>query len=221
MPVPSKNSLKTYSKDGYYHLYNRGVAKNKIFLDEQDYAVFLSYLKEYLSPFIPPSEEELKHQGYVYFRKNYYQQIELLTFVLIPNHFHFLLKQTQPRAIEGFMRSLLTRYSGYFNKKYNRVGHLLQDVYKGVLIDREEYFLWLSRYIHRNPRELIEPDSPLSSYPYSSYPAYLGLKKFDWINTNNILKQIKSYKRFVEESAKNIPEELPSYILERAEGDSF
>lgn len=218
--MPSKNSLKIYSKDGYYHLYNRGVAKNKIFLDEQDYAVFLSYLKEYLSPFIAPSEEELRHQGYVYFRKNYYQQIELLAFVLMPNHFHLLLKQNQPRSIEGFMRSLLTRYSGYFNKKYNRVGHLLQDVYKGILIDREEYFLWLSRYIHRNPMDLIKGGS-LSAYPYSSYPTYLKLKRFDWINTNNILKQIKGYKRFVEESSEGVPEELPSYTLEYAEGDSF
>ena len=168
-----------------------------------------------------PSEEELKHQGYVYFRKNYFQQIELLTFVLMPNHFHLLLKQNQPRAIEGFMRSLLTRYSGYFNKKYNRVGHLLQDVYKGILINGEEYFLWLSRYIHRNPMDLIKKGSPLSAYPYSSYPTYLRLKKFDWVNTNNILKQIRDYKSFVEESAENIPNELPSYILEHAEGDSF
>lgn len=219
--MPSRNSLKTYFEGGYYHLYNRGVVKNKIFLDERDYAVFLSYLKEYLSPFIPPSEEQIKHQGYVYFRKNYHQKIELLSFVLMPNHFHLLLKQNQPRIIEGFMRSLLTRYSGYFNKKYKRVGHLFQDVYKGILIDGEGYFLWLSRYIHRNPIDLIKSGSGLSSYPYSSYPAYLGLKKSDWINTNNILKQIKNYKRFVEESAENIPEELPSYTLEHAEGDSF
>lgn len=219
--MPSKNSIKAYAEGGYYHLYNRGVAKNEIFLEEQDYAVFLSYLKEYLSPFIPPSDEQLKHQGYFYFRKNYHQKIELIAFVLMPNHFHLLLKQNESRTIEAFMRSIISRYSRYFNKHHHRIGHLLQDVYKGILVENEEYFWWLSRYIHRNPIELLKKGKSLSSYPYSSYPAYTGLKKIEWINTNNILKQIKNYRDFVEGTAKDEPDDLTTYTLEPAEGDSF
>jgi putative transposase len=54
--MPSKNSIKSYVENGYYHLYNRGVEKRIIFLDQQDYGVFLSYLKEYL---VPKNEKEL------------------------------------------------------------------------------------------------------------------------------------------------------------------
>lgn len=221
--MPAKNRLKQYVENGYYHIYNRGVVKSDIFLDKQDYAVFLSYLKEYLSPPVPPSEEETKKLGYYYFRKNYHQKINLIAFVLMPNHFHFLVKQIDPRIIEGLMRSLITRYSRYFNKHHDRVGHLLQDVYKGVLVEKEEYFLWLSRYIHRNPLEIIKEGSPLSSYPYSSYPTYLGLQETSWLETTYILKQAGNYKDFVEGSNTNVdtntttnragPEDLELYTL--------
>ncbi len=216
--MPAKNRVKSYVENGYYHLYNRGVAKNEIFLEKQDYAVFLSYLKEYLSPFEPPSEQETKEKGYIYFRKNYYQKVELDAFVLMPNHFHLLLKQTEPRSMEGFMRSLATRYSGYFNKHHNRVGHLLQDVYKAVLIENEEYFWWVSRYIHRNPSEILGQNKKLSSYQYSSYPAYLNIEKIKWINTKDLLSQIKNYRDFVEKHSQEEPEGLSSYILESPEG---
>lgn len=235
--MPAKNSQKQYSENGYYHLYSRGVAKNEIFLDEQDYGVFLSYLKEYLSlkkdsPF--NKGESFTHGEsffrphrffYQYQRKNYHGEIELLAFCLMPNHFHLLVKQKKFRSIESFMRSLLTRYSGYFNKQHRRVGHLFQGVYRGILVREEEYFWWLSRYIHRNPAELN--NVALSSYPYSSYPAYLGMEKIDWLNTGEILEGIKDYERFVEvtEINENVqsgnqpdqPEDMGLYELEECD----
>ncbi len=196
--MPAKNSLKIYFEGGYYHLYNRGVDKNAIFFEEQDYTVFLSYLGEYLSPPVPPTEAEIKKAGRIYIRKNYYKQIELLAFVLMPNHFHLLLKQNESRAIEGFMRSLLTRYSGYFNKRHQRIGHLLQAVYKGVIVENEEQFIWLSRYIHRNPLERLRKGEGLADFPYSSYQTYLGTNPLTWVNTKDILGGIKDYRGFVE-----------------------
>lgn len=213
--MPAKNALKTYASGGYYHLYNRGVAKGEIFLKDQDYAVFLSYLKEYLSPPVPPTPEELRLMKYTYFRKNYSQKLSLLSFCLIPNHFHFLLKQDEPRVIEGFMRSLLVRYTTYFNKHHNRVGHLFQGVYKGILIDREDYLLWLSRYIHRNPLELLEEGEKLCDYPYSSYGAYLGKVKISWLKTEDVLagRSASHYQDFVEGTEEE-PEDLSPYTLE-------
>lgn len=212
--MPAKNRVKLYVENGYYHLYNRGVAKNNIFLSSLDYGVFLSYLKEYLSPFIPPTEEEIADQGRVYFRKNYYSKIKLMAFVLMPNHFHFLLKQSEIRAIEGFMRSLITRYCGYFNRHYKRVGHLFQDNYKGILIGQENYFLWLSRYIHLNPQELLEKTDSLISYPYSSYPTYLGKSKTDWLNIGDVTSQIKNYQEFVEGLPEGEPDGLGYFSLD-------
>lgn len=215
--MPAKNVLKLYEKNGYYHLYNRGVAKNPIFFEEQDYAVFLSYLKEYLSPPVPLTEEELRLMKYTYLRKNYHQEIELLVYCLMPNHFHFLLKQNEVRSIELFMRSLLTRYSVYFNKHYDRVGHLFQGAYKGVLIRHEEYLLWLSRYIHRNPLELLRKEEKLSAYPYSSYRVYLGLQNVEWVSPQDVLTAFPrgDYRSFAEDVDDNqAPEGLSDVVLE-------
>lgn len=196
--MPARNAVKIYFEGGYYHLYNRGVDKGDIFSEEQDYRVFISYLGEYLSPPVPPTEDEIKKGGRIYIRKNYFQKIELLAFVLMPNHFHLMLKQHESRAIEGFMRSLNTRYSGYFNKYHQRTGHLLQSVYKGVIVESEEQFLWLSRYIHRNPLERTDKGEGLAAYPYSSYQTYLGITPLKWINSMDVLGDTKDYRGFVE-----------------------
>lgn len=190
------------------------MAKGLIFVDDQDYSVFLSYLKEYLSQPTPPTEEEVRESTNTYVRKNYSREIELVSFCLMPNHFHLLLKQNKPRSIEYFMRSLLVRYSIYFNKRYNRVGHLFQDVYKGILVEKEEYYLWLSRYVHRNPSELLKSGSTLSDYPYSSYSYFLGKMKLDWLNAKSILDLVKNYKSFVESSDDRFSKELEPYTLE-------
>lgn len=212
--MPGKNTLKPYSENGYYHLYNRGVAKTPIFLSAKDYSVFLSYLKDYLSPPRALTPDEIRSMDRIYIRKNYNCEINLLAFVLMPNHFHFLLKQKSPESIEFFMRSLLSRYSTYFNKQHERVGHVFQDVYKGVLVNREGYFLWLSKYIHRNPLELLKEGEKLGDFEYSSYPVYLGKRKNEWVSTEEILGSVKNYKSFVEGSASGEPEDLSTYVLE-------
>lgn len=219
--MAAKNSIKLYVDDGYYHLYNRGVAKTPVFLDEQDYGVFLSYLKEYLipSPSLDAMDLDEINKKRIYIRRNYSDEIDLLIFCLMPNHFHLLLKQKETRSIEFFMRSLLVRYASYFNKRYQRVGHLFQDVYKGILIQREEYWLWLSRYIHRNPIDLLKPGQKLEDYSYSSYPNYLGVRMSEWVKTEEILAMFTNYQEFVEgpeeKQTDNLKSELQTYTLEQ------
>lgn len=87
--------------------------------------------------------------------KNYHGQIELLAYCLMPNHFHFLVKQTTDRAIAEFMQSLILKYVMYFNKKYKRVGSLFQGRYKTVLINDERQFVYITKYIHRNPIDIL------------------------------------------------------------------
>ncbi len=210
--MPRKHSIKTYIKDGFYHIYNRGVEKRNIFLDEQDYKVFLSYLKYSLSP--PPKKnavlkiftlQGLPFKGVPRMPKNFVNDLELHTYCLMPNHFHLLIKQLTEDAMRSFMNSIITRYSMYFNKKYDRVGSLFQGVYKAILINDNSYLLHLSRYIHVNPSEytsnLLEA--------YSSYAEYLKIRKTSWIKTDFIMnffeqttipeiKKVNSYKQFVE-----------------------
>lgn len=226
--MPSKNIVKVYVKDGFYHIYNRGVEKRTIFEDEQDYKVFLKYLKEYLSA-LQDSQMFKKNfiskggtfKGIPRQPKNYQKEIDLVAFCLMPNHFHLLIKQHTQNAIEKFMRSLATRYSLYFNKKYSRVGKLFQGHYKASLITDDSYLLHLSRYIHLNP---IEYTNDLKN-AYSSYVNYLGLRKASWVKPNTILsffnknilpelKKINTYKDFVEKYKKDSAKFLGELTLE-------
>lgn len=198
--MPARNSTKQYFESGYYHLYNRGIEKRKIFLDEQDYHVFLSYLKEYLTPkdeaalYQKISDPSTRWEEKDKFIKslnlnNFYDEIYLLAFCLMPNHFHLLLKQKNANSIDVLMNSLGTRYTMYFNKKYKRIGKLYQGVYKAVLVDSDEQLLQLTRYIHR---QAIFPQVPqgdalkIIRQP-SSYENYLRIRKIEWVKSEEIL----------------------------------
>lgn len=218
--MPARNSIKQYLEGGYYHIYNRGVEKRIIFQDEQDYGVFLGYLKEYL---IRKDINELqikltdKDVGYkekdkilkVLNLNNFYEEITLLSYCLMPNHFHFLVKQKSSTSIDSFIQSLMTRYVIYFNNKYRRVGPLFQGVYKGVLIETEPQFVYLSSYIHRNPLSLgsqgLTLQEQLMTQP-SSYPDYLGIRNTGWLDCRSILSYFskvdpkRDYKSFVEQT---------------------
>lgn len=221
--MPARNSVKQFLPDSYYHLYNRGVEKRNIFLDEQDYVVFLSYLKNYLLPKDLPGLNSIAVDSKAGWRErekalkllrmnNFNGDLELIAYCLMPNHFHFLVKQKEANTIDSFTNSLLTRYSMYFNKKYKRIGTLFQDVYKAVLVSTDEQLLHLTRYLHRNP---ISQGVPLRGYRYSSYLDYLGNKATEWIKPIEILSffsstGFNSYQNFVEDS--NTEEESVYHI---------
>lgn len=229
--MPQKNRYKIYAKNSYYHAYNRGVEKREIFLDEEDYFVFLHLLKYYLSPsnqnLIHPSKDLNK---YKVIRPrpliNLSKEVDLLAFCLMPNHFHLLIKQSSLDGMTKLLRGLLTTYSMYFNKRYDRVGHLFQGHYKAVMIMDDPYLLHLSRYIHLNPTELSVTGSDPVSYPYSSYQYYLGMKKAVWIRPEFILKyfdsskmlpnlrKYPSYKEFVEGNPEDPCEVLGTLTIE-------
>lgn len=228
--MPARNSQKLYVKKGYYHLYNRGVEKRVIFGDTQDYGVFLSYLKEYL---LPKEEIKLKERlanpittayekGTILkalHLNNFSEEITLLSYCLMPNHFHLFMHQRSAEAIDGFMNSLGTRYTMFFNKKYKRVGPLYQGVYKAVLVQTEEQFLHLSRYIHRNPLSLQGVALQTLSKQHSSYAEYLGTRQSPWIHQKTILSYFSatnpklSYKSFVE-GRDEAPELISDVVIE-------
>jgi putative transposase len=114
--MPQKHSRKEYGAGGYYHIYNRGVEKRDIFLDEQDYKVFLGYLKFYLLSSLQGQALKAKNTPPSRQLKNYSDQIELMAYCLMPNHFHLLIKQNTDRGIAEFMQSLILKYVMYFNK---------------------------------------------------------------------------------------------------------
>jgi len=228
--MPSKNALKTYVENGFYHVYNRGVEKRNIFLDEQDYKVFLSYLKLYLTSKDDSinlikkrsdlsDDQKNEKISKLMALKNYFNKIELLCYVLMPNHFHLEIRQKNKTNIEDFMRSIITKYSKYFNKRYDRVGPLFQGRYNAVLITNKKYLLHLGRYIHLNPQEIIANKQSLSSYPWSSYQAYINHLSVSWLNKNYFFSDFEknkgfsfnSYKGFVEGYREETFEEIKAY----------
>ena len=129
--MPSRNVIKQYVKNGIYHIYNRGVEKRVIFLNKHDVNVFKRYLKEASAD----------------------QDIEIISKAIIKNHFHLLIKQRNKRDIVRFMTSLGTRYTLYFNYKYNRVGRLFQGTYKARLKKGTLELETIKKYIENNKKD--------------------------------------------------------------------
>lgn len=201
--MPAKNVIKPYIENGYYHLYNRGAEKHPIFLRSNDYKFFIYLIQKYISPdFIINPKTSLFEP------MNISDQIDLLCFCLMPNHFHFLVKQKTSNAITLFTRRLFSSYAGYFNQKYGHGGNLFQGKLRGILIDSDEYLLHLSRYIHRNPIDLPKFKHNLQKYKFSSYQYYVG-QNVVWIKNAPILNYFqiqlshkpawKNYQEFVEQ----------------------
>ncbi len=220
--MPARNVVKIYFENGFYHVYNRGVEKREIFIDKQDYVVFLGILNKYLTP-TPPANNPTQIGPLIL--NTLHHEIDLLAYCLMPNHFHMILQQKKVDSMTKLLQRVATSYSIYFNKKYQRVGSLFQGVYKAATIDNENYLLHLSRYIHLNPLELLKVSpsegETFGGYRWSSYLEYVRKRKTDWVKTDLILsyfssaketdknfKDLNSYQSFVE----NYPDE-PSEIL--------
>ena len=117
--------------NAWYHVTSRGVARSEIFRDDKDRKRFLKILEESVDAF----------------------NVEVHCYVLMSNHFHFLLK-TPEGNLSRFMQRFNTAYTTYFNLRHRRSGHLYQGRYKAILVEADEYLLELSRYIHLNPVRL-------------------------------------------------------------------
>jgi putative transposase len=172
--MPSRNILKEFAPSEHYHVYNRGVEKRVIFLDDNDYAVFLGLLKKYLT-----GDKHNTENRHIF--ENLNGQVRLLAYCLMPNHFHLLLYQTTQDGVTKLMRRVITGYVMYFNNRYQRVGSLFQGRYKASRINADDYLHHISRYIHLNPDNYTE-------WPYSSLPYYLGKKESSWVQPKQILE---------------------------------
>ncbi len=198
----------SFTEGEIYHIYNRGVEKRNIFLDNKDYFRFIHDLFEfndeepasllyYKKPFI--QSYETKSHRIDHKRKLI---VEILVFALMPNHFHLLLRQRKESGISQFMHKLGVGYSMYFNQKYERAGSLFQGPYKAVLVEKDSHFLHLPYYIHLNPLDLkfLEWRNKeiknyraavkfLKNYRWSSFLDYIGKKNFPSVTQREFLME--------------------------------
>jgi len=187
----AKYRQKEFSKDAVYHVYNRGVGRGKIFNDYNDYIYYIKKLK--------------------WFKEKY--RVEILAYCLIYNHYHILLKQITDQPFNKFMGALNTSYGGYFNKKYKRVGPLMQDRYKQAIISGRNELLWMSVYVNCNYE--IHGYGLAESYEYSSYQDYLSLRDGTLCSKNEVLKYFESIKEYKEFSREMIIEYQEDKINKR------
>ena len=182
-----------------YHVFNRGVAQMPIFNDKRDYSrftkTFIYYQAQGPKPkfsFFSPENNSLNLNIKI---------VEIVCYCLMPNHFHFLLKQKIDGGITEFISKLSNSYTKYFNIKNKRIGPLLQGEFKSVHVETNDQLLHLSRYIHLNPLVSYVTKN-LDIYKWSSYQEYLGLIKINICTKELILDQFKSqqdYNQFIKD----------------------
>ena len=186
MLMPTRNIVKEYGEGQYYHVYNRGVAKASIFLEDNDYLYMLSLFKKYLG-----AEKRFDRFGRAI--PCYAEEVDLIAYCLMPNHYHLMVYLKEKGGLVHLMRSVMTAYTMYFNKKYKRVGGLFQNHFLASRITDEAYFWHISRYIHLNPIDIGED---YKTYVYSSIGYFLGDKRAVWLHEEHIVKTTEERVRY-------------------------
>lgn len=179
-------------------------------MDDQDYLRFIHDLFEFndVNPvnnvfhrFIPQN----KAVGQPYFggkRESRKMLVDILAFVLMPNHYHLLVRPRTEGGIPLFMKKLGGGYVQYFNQKHDRKGTLFEGGYKSIRITSEAHFIYLPNYIHLNPLDLYMPEwrerkitstqkaiKFLEEYRWSSFPDYIGRGNFPSITSREFLSK--------------------------------
>jgi len=180
-----------FYKGNYYHIYNRGANKNPIFFEETNYRFLLKRLKKYTGKF----------------------SISMIAYCLMPNHYHFLMRQDADHTIGKCIQSVFNSYTKAINKRYNRTGTLFEGPYRAIHIDDQYYLLYLCRYIHRNPLE-----ANLVKYPeewvYSNYLEWVDKRSGNLFNKEfqeDFFSDKLRYAEFVTGN-NNVPE-LGKYLF--------
>ena len=197
----------------YYHVYNRGTDKRKIFIGHGDYLRFLLLLYlcnqnskvdlgDYLRQGLTLSE--------IFQKKKDKNLVSIGAYSLMPNHFHLLVKENIKGGVSLFMQKIQTAYTMYFNKKNDRSGSLFQGTFKAKHITKDTYLKYLFAYINLNPIKLIDPnwreegiknliksEKFLSTYKYSSYVDLTGTER-----PENKILDLSSFPEYFNEELK-------------------
>jgi putative transposase len=184
-----------------YHIYNRGVEKRTIFLEPSDYFRMVHDLYELNDENDTFNAHRCVNDGSIKLEKNNNKRkilVEILAFVLMPNHYHLVLRQVEENGVVKFMQKLGTGYTNYFNKKNDRVGPLFQGSFKATHVATDDYLQNLMGYIHTNPISLVEhvrsrtPNimDSLGKYQWSSLLDYVEINNFPSVTTRDFVLEI-------------------------------
>lgn len=197
----------------FYHVYNRGVDKRQIFLDQYDIQRFLQSILEFNSAEPIGSIYELsflREKPQFGRPTSKLRLVDIIAYCLNPNHYHLILKQKTGGGISEYMKRL-GGYTKYFNHKYKRSGVLFQGGFKSRHIKTNEYLLHVNAYVNLNYKvhKLDQFGRPTSKLNISSWNEYISKTKENLCKKDIILSQFKNireYKEFAENSLEDILE---------------
>jgi REP element-mobilizing transposase RayT len=185
-----------FKRESYYHIYNRGADRNCIFFERENYLYLLRKLKHYSQKY----------------------NISVIAYCLMPNHYHFLLRQDGDTPINIPVAYLFNGYSKAINKKFNKSGTLFEGPFKAIEVEDKNYLMELCRYIHRNPAddELVKD---ILEWEFSNYHEWIGKRNGSLFDKEFIKKYFhkeKSYEEFVADfySYKQAKNDLKKYLQE-------
>jgi putative transposase len=150
-----------FVRGGIYHIYNRGAGRHSIFYDDENYLYLLRILKELLPDL----------------------ELTLLAYCLMPNHYHWLVRQDGDQAAGKLAQYAFNRYVNSFNKRYNRTGTLFEDRFEAIPVDDDAYVRQLCLYIHANPVRHGMAISP-GLWAYSNYLEWTGQRNGTLVDRN-------------------------------------
>lgn len=185
-----------FTQGQYYHIYNRGAGKAKIFFNDGNYQYLLRLVKEYYQ----------KHGATV------------IAYCLIPNHYHFLLRQEADEPLSKFIGVLFNAYVQALNLQQGRTGTLFEGRFKHKCVDQWEYLMLLCRYIHLNPvkaKLVVRPED----WAYSNYREWIGLRDgalVDKVFVQDHFPSAEEYVKFVNdvEDEKKSYEKISKYLFD-------
>jgi len=186
-----------YAAGEYYHIYNRGSGRQPIFQEADNYLLVLRLLKEYSARL----------------------GVTVVAYCLMPNHYHFLLRQDGEQPISLLIQRIFNAYTKAYNKRYGRSGTLFQGRYRAVHVDRENYLVQLCRYIHANPVKggLV---SHVQDWPYSNYREWIGDRMGTLVDRSlvqSLFQRAEDYEHFVEDyvsGESKLPPGVDEYLID-------
>ncbi len=195
-----------------YHVFNRGIDGRVTFSNIREYSRAYQIMKYYqfsspplkLSRFLRIGDSKRQELQESSWGEKF---VSIMCYCLMPNHFHFMIRQEVDGGISNFLSLFLNSYTRYFNTKNDRVGQLFLDTFKNVLVETEEQLLHLSRYIHLNPfsSSIVNSLEDLYKYEWSSLGEYIGGSEDHICEKDMIFSSFKtkeSYKNFISNRAE-------------------
>jgi len=206
--------FEVFLKGGIYHLFNKTIEGKKVFIDSTSCSRFLDIVHYYKSSMVKISYSRFKRLPltiqHKLNKKNNLKKnlkVNLLSYCLMPTHFHLLVQQVGDKPVSRFIGDIVNAFTRYFNLKHNRKGPLFIPRFKSVRITTDEQLWHVSRYIHLNPytSEVVRNIADCDSYPWSSLGEYISSKMGKGICEKNMIlsffKNSTSYQSFVKDNA--------------------